>query len=188
MTDKLKKGFTLIELLIVIVLIGILAGIVITVLQPARLQRRARETVMRTNVEKLCLGLKACAATTQDAQNCDEFEEIGVAGDPTSATYAVTDQPDALSNYCITERAYDASAPLPADCTAQADTAATLANADKTVVITGSRVSDDTVGSETYCSFYCAYDFLNNAVEMDLSALEVAGPPAVVTDCSIGTN
>lgn len=49
------KGFTLIELLIVIVIIGILAGVVLQILNPARQQNRARDGVTRSNMNKLAL-------------------------------------------------------------------------------------------------------------------------------------
>jgi prepilin-type N-terminal cleavage/methylation domain-containing protein len=49
------KGFTLIELLIVIVIIGILAGVVLQILDPARQQNRARDGVTRSNMNKLSL-------------------------------------------------------------------------------------------------------------------------------------
>ena len=88
------SGFTLIELLIVIVIIGILAGVVITVIDPSRQQLKARETVLRANTEKGCLALYACAATTGDANNCDTKTETGVRaidGTPTGSNYYLTD-------------------------------------------------------------------------------------------------
>jgi prepilin-type N-terminal cleavage/methylation domain-containing protein len=72
-----QKGFTLIELLIVIVIIGILSGVVLTAINPAKQIQRSRETVWRSTAEKECLALAACAAATQDARNCDSLAEIG---------------------------------------------------------------------------------------------------------------
>jgi len=95
----MKKGFTLIELLIVIVIIGILAGIVLSVLNPALQQQKANESVLRANTEKMCLALHACGATSTVSTTCDTWTEIGVAAGganltsittvaPTGATYA----------------------------------------------------------------------------------------------------
>jgi len=65
-----RKGFTLIELLIVIVIIGILAGVVLVVLNPAKQQRKASESVLAASVNKLCLALNSCAATASAAASC----------------------------------------------------------------------------------------------------------------------
>lgn len=54
-----QKGFTLIELLIVIVIIGILAGVVLQILDPARQQDRARDGVVRSHMNKIALSLGA---------------------------------------------------------------------------------------------------------------------------------
>lgn len=53
------KGFTLIELLIVIVIIGILAGVVLQILNPARQQNRARDGVTRASMNKVALSVGA---------------------------------------------------------------------------------------------------------------------------------
>ena len=92
-----RKGFTLIELLIVIVIIGILAGVVLVVLNPAKQQRKSSESVLSANTNKLCLALNSCAATTAAAASCGSatfattLGSIGAAdptGVPTSSTYA----------------------------------------------------------------------------------------------------
>ena len=76
---KANDGFTLIELIIVIVILCILSGVVIFVINPTERQRRAYETVMRVNVEKICLAANACANSRQDAHvSCGTFEDIGV--------------------------------------------------------------------------------------------------------------
>lgn len=48
-------GFTLIELLIVIVIIGILAGVLIAVINPTAQQSRARDAVVRATINKVAL-------------------------------------------------------------------------------------------------------------------------------------
>ncbi|MFC1621968.1 prepilin-type N-terminal cleavage/methylation domain-containing protein [Patescibacteria group bacterium] len=93
-------GFTLIELLIVIVIIGILAGVVISVMNPAEQQRKAREAVVRANTDKLCLAMHACAATTTTPEvGCVAFivgantvDTIGATAPddtPIGSTYAI---------------------------------------------------------------------------------------------------
>lgn len=90
------KGFTLIELLIVIVIIGILAGIVLSVINPAQQQAKAREAVLRSNVNKVCLAMFACANTqdgTAAVAACDTHPELGTndpSGTPTGSSYAFT--------------------------------------------------------------------------------------------------
>jgi len=92
-----RKGFTLIELLIVIVIIGILAGVVLVVLNPAKQQRKSAESVLSANTNKLCLALNSCAATTATAGNCGNatfattLALIGAAdptGIPAASTFA----------------------------------------------------------------------------------------------------
>lgn len=67
-----KKGFTLIELLLVVVIIGILAGIVIAIINPARMQRRSRESVMLSNVEKVCIAIFSCGSASGAVTSCDD--------------------------------------------------------------------------------------------------------------------
>lgn len=61
---KNQKGFTLIELLIVIVIIGLLAGVLLTVLNPVQQQNRARDASLRATMNKIVLATKAQAATS----------------------------------------------------------------------------------------------------------------------------
>ncbi len=87
-TNGNAYGFTLIELLIVIVIIGILAGIVISVIDPRTTQTKSHFIVTKANVERICLAANACRSTTNypvlanNAGDCDTFLEIGVL-DPT---------------------------------------------------------------------------------------------------------
>ena len=50
---NLQKGFTLIELLIVIVVIGVLAGLVIVILNPTLQRNRARDAVIIASINKI---------------------------------------------------------------------------------------------------------------------------------------
>ncbi len=90
------KGFTLIELLIVIVIIGILAGVLVTVIDPAGQQEKANQAALRANVEKGCLALNACGATSTSAKNCNTAADAGIriptAGmeSPTNAVYGLS--------------------------------------------------------------------------------------------------
>lgn len=59
MPKKYSTGFTLIELLIVVSVIGILAGIVITVLNPNVQRNRARDGVRVGNVSKIAQAVEA---------------------------------------------------------------------------------------------------------------------------------
>ena len=54
---KDAKGFTLIELLIVIVIIGILAGVLVAVINPAAQQNRARDATVQAGLNKMALAV-----------------------------------------------------------------------------------------------------------------------------------
>ena len=78
-----QKGFTLIELLIVIVILGILSGVLLSVINPARQQQKANETVMRSNMDKLKMALLSCINSRAIPYNsCRTFADVG-ANDPT---------------------------------------------------------------------------------------------------------
>lgn len=87
-----KKGFTLIELLIVIAIIGILSGILISVINPAEQRTKANQAVARSNLEKICLAKISCLNSSITGVNadCDSVTELGVTapGGPTGATYS----------------------------------------------------------------------------------------------------
>lgn len=87
------SAFTLIELLIVIVIIGILAGVILVVLNPAAQQRKSAESVLQANTNKLCLGLFSCAQTTYDPIKCNDMIKIGgidPSGSPSTSIYDVS--------------------------------------------------------------------------------------------------
>jgi len=54
-----KNGFTLIELLLVVAIIGILAGVLTTIINPERSRKTAQEGVQQSNINKLAQGLEA---------------------------------------------------------------------------------------------------------------------------------
>ena len=63
---KKRKGFTLIELLIVVSLLGILAGLTVTVINPTRQRNVAEDGVRRTNMEKVAQSIESFGAAEGD--------------------------------------------------------------------------------------------------------------------------
>jgi len=91
--QKKSFGFTLIELLVVIVVIGILAGVIIVVINPNLQQEKAKEGVIKGNVDKIGQALIACVSSNGDpGTNCDTFDKIGVidpSNSPVDSTYQI---------------------------------------------------------------------------------------------------
>lgn len=54
-----KKGFTLIELLIVVSVIGVLAGVTVSIINPTRTKNTAEDAVRQSNIERLVQGIEA---------------------------------------------------------------------------------------------------------------------------------
>ncbi len=149
---KTSSGFTLIELLIVIVIIGIMAGIVLLLINPARQQRKSKETILKANTNKLCLALYACSTTAGDVTQCDSFVGTELASDIADLRGAAADTANAQAAVRAT------SAPAYATYS--------LGVAGQIVTITGSLPGSNTnpggSGAATAanpCVFTCTYDF-----------------------------
>ena len=87
-----EQGFTLIELLIVIVIIGILSGVLLSVINPAAQRDRANQTVMKSNLDKIRMAILACNNSRVSLASCGTFAAIQVAsptGNPTGSTYNI---------------------------------------------------------------------------------------------------
>jgi len=70
---KGQKGFTLIELLIVIVIIGILAGVLIAIIDPAAQQNRARDAGVQAAINKVSLATQGFVSAYGRTPEGDEF-------------------------------------------------------------------------------------------------------------------
>jgi len=64
-----QQGFTLVELLIVIVIIGILAGVVIGTLNPIQQQNRAKDGVTRSQIDKMAMSAKGLYVSSPRSSN-----------------------------------------------------------------------------------------------------------------------
>ncbi|HBY09681.1 hypothetical protein A2473_03875 [candidate division WWE3 bacterium RIFOXYC2_FULL_42_13] len=150
------SGFTLIELLIVIVVIGILAGVVLAVINPVATQYKANQTVLRTNVEKACLALHSCGATTTKATRCDTADEIGVIWPPVApAAGGTTD-----AQWCIDTDGNEVA------CTGSP------ASADTNTVYVWGDIDNPLSTGGARCRYYCGYNFsTSQTVQLQLSSV-----------------
>lgn len=76
MFTKKSQGFTLIELLLVIAIIGILAGVILAVINPLQQQRKAQEGVASSAVSKACLAVAGCNAASASSQCATPANEV----------------------------------------------------------------------------------------------------------------
>lgn len=90
MTRKFERGFTLIELLIVIVIIGILAGVLIAVINPAQQQNRARDANVIATMNKAALSAEAFNSAYGRAATGAEFIAGVQNGCPRGQTWSGT--------------------------------------------------------------------------------------------------
>ncbi len=112
-----QSGFTLVELLIVIVIIGILAGVVIGVLNPVQQQNRARDGATRAQIDKMALSNKSLYVssprTTQRSPTLAEFAG-GIASSADVATNCASNS-TAATESCLFQIT---GQPLATNCTA----------------------------------------------------------------------
>lgn len=93
---RFNKGFTLIELLIVVSIIGILSGVLLTVVNPTKQQQIAQDGVRRSNIEKLAQAIESyCAAEG----NCPSRNDMGNAASVARTIYIKAWPNDATYTY-----------------------------------------------------------------------------------------
>jgi len=66
------------------------------VINPAQMQRKAKEAVLNAKTSQICLALNACGAAKDAATSCDTYADLGVtdpSGDPLTSTYVLTSNP-----------------------------------------------------------------------------------------------
>lgn len=114
-----KKGFTLIELLIVIVIIGILAGVLVAVINPTTQQNRAKDANVKASLGKIALAtqgyISAYGKAPFEADFYSGLQNVDYTAGTT--TVAVADQctGTSLTSACL----FDVNgASLPATCVA----------------------------------------------------------------------
>ncbi|MFA6981676.1 MAG: prepilin-type N-terminal cleavage/methylation domain-containing protein [Patescibacteria group bacterium] len=173
MYKKDERGFTLIELLIVIVIIGILAGVLITVLDPAAQQRKASEASLRANVEKGCLALHACAATSDAEDQCDTYAEAGIRPNAAGTAVAANNTP---TNAVYTLTSTNPAGAVPVGGFPYSNN---VAGGDPLYFV--GTLPSQTAGGLP-CTFYCSYNFGTDAPSVPMLTL----PAAANVNCSIG--
>jgi prepilin-type N-terminal cleavage/methylation domain-containing protein len=98
---RTEKGFTLIELLIVIVIIGILAGVLVSVINPERQQNRARDANVTATMNKVALAtegfIAAYGRAPDGAELLDSIQNSSAATGVASATHDCTRD----DNFCM---------------------------------------------------------------------------------------
>jgi general secretion pathway protein G len=57
--NKSTYGFTLVELLVVISILGVLAGVTISIINPVEQRKKAQDGIRLSNLEKMALGIEA---------------------------------------------------------------------------------------------------------------------------------
>jgi len=70
---RFSNGFTLIELLIVIVIIGILAGVLIAVINPGQQQNRAKDANVKAAINKVALSTEGYVSAYGKVPNANMF-------------------------------------------------------------------------------------------------------------------
>lgn len=93
MFTKKSQGFTLIELLIVIAVIGILAGVVLAVINPLQQRNRASEAAARAYVGKACTAILGCINASSTGTCATPANEISAGVPQPSGVSALTFNP-----------------------------------------------------------------------------------------------
>lgn len=110
---KNQKGFTLIELLIVIVIIGILAGVLIAIIDPQAQQNRARDAGVQATINKVALATQGFVSAYGRTPEGDEF--FAAISNATESTAAICAAGAFTCTFDVTGNT------LPATCAAAAD-------------------------------------------------------------------
>lgn len=120
----------------VIAIISILAGTTFMIINPAQMQRKAREAVLKANTAKLCAALYACASVKDGETDCRDFTNLGVS-EPT--------EPPSPADYIIQPYSYG---------TGSAHT--------YTINIYGT--SDLANFDTTACNYHCSFESVNGTI------------------------